>query len=257
MNNKKSMIISYYNNKKDLSLPWKIKNLLKLEGEILFPQGFILTDQKDIWQEVFIYYEKYISSPFYICRSAMIYEDGEVLSYAWLFESIEWKYNENNLLEDIKEVFLSLNNEFIDEYEKNCLWFILENRKMNVLVQEFIIWEVSWVYFSEYSWGRLIEYVKWCNQFLVEWIVNTNKIFLDKEYRLEKHIKNNQYKYIGENLDIFIYDRINQSLSDFMMEELFFTFKKLERFFDFPLDVEWTIRWGKVYILQVRPLIEK
>ena len=121
---------------------------------------------------------------------------------------------------------------------------------MNVLVQEFIIWEISWVYFSEYSWDRLVEYIKWTNQFLVDWIVKSNKLILDKNYDEISHEKNIQYKFIWENLDIFIFDELNNWLSDENKDKLIKELKRLKTYFNFEIDVEWTIKNWELFILQ-------
>ncbi len=160
--------------------------------------------------------------------------------------------------QDIIDVFDSINNDFLDEYEKNVIWEVQKERKMNVLVQELIIWEVSGIYFSKYKWDdKIIEYIKWCNQFLVDWTVKWNKIILDSKFKILEHIKNKQYKYIWESLEIFIYEKENNSLNNIYLEELLNILKNLETFFDFDIDVEWTIRDWNVYILQVRPITIK
>lgn len=247
------MIISY-DEVINLNLWWKINNLLKIKDKFNIPKWFIISDFSFNNKELNNFYFKNINSDFYICRSSMNNEDSKKISYAGLFESIEWKYTDNNLVLDIKEVFDSLNNNFLDEYEEKILWEKINNREMNVLVQEFIVWDISWVYFSNYNWSRLIEYVKWCNQFLVDGFVNSNKIVLDFNYNIFKHIKTNQYKYIWENLDIFIYNKENNCLNESMMIFLIKELKRLREFFDFEIDVEWTIKDGKLFILQVRPI---
>lgn len=255
MINKKSMI----NNYKDISINsnfgWKILNLLKIKNNFNIPKWFIVTEKEDhINNDIYKYYYEIINDKFYICRSSMNNEDSLKLSYAWLFDSIEWRIIDNTLLEDIVDVFNSLENDFLDEYEEKVLWKRVENRKMNVLVQEFILWEVSWVYFSDYSWNRLIEYIKWTNQFLVDWVVKSNKLILDKDYNEINHEKNIQYKYIWENLDIFIFDKLNNWLSDENKDKLINELKRLKTYFDFEIDVEWTIKNWELFILQVRPI---
>lgn len=254
MINKKGMIKNYKEINKDYDLGWKIKNILKIQNDFNIPKWFIITDKYDINERLFREYKENINSKFYICRSSMNNEDSKELSYAWLFESIEWKYSEKLLLKDIQYVFDSINNNFLDEYEQKIIWKKIFNRKMNVLVQEFIVWEVSWVYFSDYKWNRLLEYIKWCNQFLVEWIVKSNSITLDKMYNIKKHSINKQYKYIWENLDVFIYNKKNNCLEDNTLNSLILELKKLKKFFNFEIDVEWTIVKWVIYILQVRPI---
>lgn len=257
MINKKNMIKNYKEINLNDNLGWKIKNLLKIQNEFNIPKWFILTKESDITKNLFKIYENNIWSDFYICRSSMNNEDSQKFSYAGLFESIEWKFSDKIILENIKEVFDSLNNDFLDEYELKIIWKKIENRKMNVLVQEFIIWEVSWVYFSNYKWNRLIEYIKWCNLFLLDWIVKSNKIILDYNYNELEHIKNMQYKYIWKDLDVFIFKKENNSLSKELQEVLISELIRLKTFYDYEIDVEWTILKGKLYILQVRPITFK
>ena len=250
------MIVEYDKIKDFGKLGWKINNLLEIRDYFNIPKWFIITDKKDLKKfDIKKVYEQYLNTQFYICRSSMSNEDSKKLSYAWLFESIEWNIGNWWLEEDIGEVFESINNNFLDKYEKNIIGHIIKNRKMNVLVQEFILWDVSWVYFSKFDRDKkIIEYIKWCNQFLVDWIVKSNKIILNNKFEIKNHEKNKQYKYIWENLDIFIYEKINNSLNEKVLEKLLIELKKLENFFDFDIDVEWTIKDWKVYILQVRPI---
>lgn len=237
------------------SLWWKIGNLLKVQDYFNVPRWFVVIDELGTNDGLIKYFKDYINSDFYICRSSMSNEDSKELSYAWLFESIIWKIEEWLLLDDIKSVFHSVNNSFLNEYEKKISWKIFKNRKMNVLIQEFITWEISGVYFSSFKWNRVIEYIKWCNPFLVDWLVKSNNIILDQDYNVLKHLKNKQYKYIWENLDIFIYHKENNSLSENIFDKLINEFKKLETFFDFEIDVEWTVFKGRFIYYRLDQLL--
>lgn len=247
------MIMDYLDIPQNGNLWWKILNLIKIKNIVNIPRWFVITNLKEI-NEANKYYKNKINSDFYICRSSMDNEDWLELSYAWLFESIEWKYYKKNLTNDIKTVFLSLNNNYLDEYEKSVVWKITRNRKMSVLIQEFIIWDISWIYFSKFNWGKIIEYVKWCNQFMVNWIIKSNKIVLDRNNNIIEHKKNVQYKYIWKNLDIFIYNKVNNCLKQNILKKLLFTLNKIEAYFEYKIDVEWTISNWEIYILQVRPI---
>lgn len=248
-------MIIFYNDILDKNLWWKIYNLIKIKDYFNIPAWFVITEISDLnWKNIYEIYKNNILTDFYICRSSMNNEDSLKLSYAWLFDSIEWKINENILEKDINEVFSSLNNDFLDNYELNIIWKKVNDRKMNVLIQEFIIWDISWIYFSKFNWKKLIEYVKWCNQFLVNATVKSNKIILDDDYNILEHIKNIQYKYIWENLDIFIYNNENNSLSFELQKKLINELQRLRSFFDYEIDVEWTIKNWLIYILQVRPI---
>ena len=46
----------------------------------------------------------------------------------------------------------------------------------------------------------------------------------------------------------------DQKLSDSQIKELLEVVKKLEKFFGFPVDVEWTIANNELFILQSRPI---
>ena len=248
------MIMNYSQINLEKSVGWKILNLLKIKDAFYIPRWFMLTEREDINEDIYTDYMNIVWSEYYICRSSMSNEDSMKLSYAGLFESIEWRISEKLLHNDILDVFQSVENDFLDEYEIKITWKVLEKRKMNVLIQEFIIWEVSWVYFSNFNNGRLIEYIKWCNQFLVDGVVKANKLFLSKNYTIIEHKKNIQYKYIWENLDIYIYEKENNSLTLECEGLLISELSRLQTFYDFEIDVEWTISKWKLYILQVRPI---
>lgn len=132
---------------------------------------------------------------------------------------------------------------------------------MNVLVQEYIFWDYSGLYFSNLDNQKILSVIKWWNSLLVDWKVNWTNLYMDENYNI---IKDEYYNIIKD--EYFIQEKIldkdfkiKEYYKKVYIEKKFFlellkTFIKIEKIYDYPVDIEWTIMWKKVYILQVRPI---
>lgn len=97
---------------------WKIDNLnFLLNKGFNIPKWFVLYKLLDK-EVIYSFYKKHFNNNSYIVISSANCEDWFKISYAWLFKSIYWFYNEWKLYEDIIEVFASINNNYLDLYEK-------------------------------------------------------------------------------------------------------------------------------------------
>jgi len=197
-------------------------------------------------------YDKYVGSSNYIVRSSSNFEDSNNLSYAWIFLSVSGIYSKKTLIEDIDRVFKSMDSKLIDAYELGVLWKINKNRKMNVIIQEYIEWEFSWVYFSKLDNKEILNYVLWWNSLLIEWVedwsilhfdVNKNIIF--EEYNIQKYITNISSKI--EYHDVF---KLSFDIVMYIIGEL----RRIRNIFQWEVDIEWTFKDNILYILQVRPI---
>lgn len=175
--------------------------------------------------------------PPFAVRSSSTAEDSLKFSFAGLFDSFLY-IKPKDLKEKIKEVYASLFNVRAIEYAyRNGI--DLRNIKMGILVQEMIKGEKFGVGF----------YFKNSNAeiFAIESVVGE-----PSEVTAGKSIPDT---YIIKNRKITKYPRkINlNSLFDFEINEITFLMKKLKNKV-FPLDIEWALEEGKLWLLQLRPL---
>jgi len=233
---------------------WKADNLNYLYQKWFnIANGFCISSHSIDKKLIEEYYERFIISDKYIIRSSANCEDWKKLSYAWMFKSIEWKYKNWLLHNNIKKVFDSINNSFLDMYEKNIIGKIIKNRKMNVLIQEYIVWDYSWVYLSNINDERVLWIIKWWNKLLVDWQVNWINIYMNKNFKIIKQEYNIQEKILDWNFNILEYNK-KVIIENKLFLNLIKEFIKIEKIFNFDVDIEWTIKEDKIYILQVRPI---
>lgn len=237
----------------NLDFWWKFEKLNFLfKNNLKIPKTFVVNEKNIDFNNILKLYKKYINSEFYIVRSSCNVEDWWKLSYAWLFCSIFWKISENLLEKNIKKVTSSKNNENIILYEKYLLWKNIE-KEINIIVQEYIFWDFSGVYFSDLDGKKLINIIFWWNKLLVDWVENSTNIYLNEKFEVIKIEIWFQKKYLWENYDIFECNKnikVPQNILNIIIENM----KKVEKLFDFWIDVEFTIKNNEFYFLQLRPI---
>ncbi len=173
-------------------------------------------------------------------RSSVDLEDGINHSFAGLFET-HLHVPTALVIEKIHEVKKSVESLRVQAYltDKG-----LTNRlKMAVVVQEMISAEFSGVSFSRSPIGRssdiLIEVIEGVGEALVSGHVKPNT------YRMDR---------FGEIVDEIISQE--KSLSRELLQEIFSLTLKLEKDFQFPVDLEWCVKDGWLLVLQVRPITQ-
>ncbi len=237
--------------KQERSLWWKISYLFIAFNKWFNVPKSIILKKKVGESELYSLYREEINTPIYIVRSSASLEDWVNFSFAWIFDSIEWFYSKNSLYTDYCDVLSSFNNTWVKIYEDEKK-INISNMKVNILVQEYISWEYSWVYFSRFKNWKLIEFVKWWNALLVNWRVSPSSIFL---WSSDKVCLKKQDKYLDKELNIVNYWKLNKLFIKKYYNLVKYELEKLEKLYNFPIDVEWTVRDSKLYILQVRPII--
>ena len=242
-----------------IELWWKIKNLVLLSNKgFNIPKSLIVAwkiSKKDLLEA----YDSWLWSDLYIVRSSATVEDGVENSFAGIFDSVEGFYNYWKLFEDYLYVLGSLNWDAFKIYVKRKNISIQSPLKMNILIQEYIWGEYSWVFFSSYKWGMYLEFIKGGNAFLVNGIVIPNKVVINSEYSEESFLKWEQSRYLDRLLNINFMDTENEitELNTFRkawLKKVLVVMERIVQFFSFEVDVEWTIRGGEVFVLQVRPI---
>lgn len=179
-----------------------------------------------------------------VVRSSAPGEDSSSSSFAGLHESYIDIKTETDILEKIKLVWSSLWSDSALLYRKELDLSIYKS-SMGVIVQEMIFGEVSGVAFSKNPLNGeekiIIEAVEGLNQKLVDGETEPCRWIINK--------RNNEVESVTESVE-----SSSALLDGKNIEFLSFTLKKLEKEFNFPIDLEWTLRDNSFYLLQVRPI---
>jgi len=179
-----------------------------------------------------------------VVRSSAPGEDSSYSSFAGLHDSYIDIKKETDVLEKIKLVWSSLWSDSALLYRKELDLNIYKS-SMGVIVQEMISGEVSGIAFSKNPLNKeekiIIEAVEGLNQKLVNGETEPCRWVINK--------KSNKIESITESRESSsaLLDKTN-------IEYLSSLLKKLEKEFNFPIDLEWTLKDGIFYLLQVRPI---
>jgi len=171
----------------------------------------------------------------WIIRSSSPYE-----AYAGVYESFAMIDTITEVQEKVKDVFASL-------YSPRALIYRHQhkvshkNLYMPVLIQEFIEGEQSGILFTKHpdtseDSMHLVTARGGCGQ-LVEGIADSTEYIL-KDFKTQ-YMRRNQNSETLKNADLYKLEMVG---------------RELEHIFQTPLDIEWTIKKGTLYILQVRPI---
>ncbi|GAB0175096.1 MAG: hypothetical protein HHAS10_09750 [Candidatus Altimarinota bacterium] len=217
--------------------PPKIARLLEL-GEtfpipksIYFPLSYI-SDMDDILHA----YETLIHEEKYIVRSADKTEDGDHKSYAGVYLTKTNKYSKKNLRNDILSVALGLSEGGF------------------ILIQEYIEADFSGIYFGNIGYERSgIEYIAGGNELLTNGSEVGSSIIFDKNGKQivsEVQYQDSILKNSLQKEDFCSYANIRMSEREAIKDTLF----NLKTTSGNNIDVEWAIKNGRVYILQIRSI---
>lgn len=167
----------------------------------------------------------------FILRSSAVGEDGKETSFAGIFESVKIR-NRADIKRGLRIIFDSLNSEKLKYYLKSKN--IKETPKLAIILQEFIKGDVSGVLFS-------LE-----NQYVINSNFGTAESVVQGE-SCDEYIANNKNKVMNKFLN-------KDSLKTDQVKNLVNIAKRINKIFNNPQDIEWTIKGSKVYILQSRPI---
>lgn len=219
--------------------------LLKQKG-FNVPEFFVLTHDK-IRNNKLEEIEEKIKSKIisknkeFILRSSATGEDTPDSSFAGIFESIKID-NKENFKKDLKKVLDSLNSERLSFYLKNKK--IKEKPRLSIIVQEFVKGDVSGVMFSSATKngkkGTLVNSNFGGASSIVDG-KDSDSCFVDENsIVIEKVKQSNKF-----------------SLTDSQIKSLVELGKRIEKVFNVPQDIEWTIKNNGIYVLQSRPITKQ
>jgi phosphoenolpyruvate synthase/pyruvate phosphate dikinase len=171
-------------------------------------------------------------------RSSTTLEDAERYSYAGQFESFLGVTKED-VLSKVKLCWNSLFSQRVLAYAQGADSI----GKMAVIIQEMVAADISGVCFSinpvNYDANAIIiELVVGLGDSLVQGAVVPDRYIVCKDTLIikEKHVN------IGEVIE------------DSIVKEVARLAVKIEKLYNKPMDVEWALKNGKLYILQARPI---
>ena len=197
-----------------------------------------------------------------VVRSSATIEDSGKASFAGRFKTVINVKGIENIKDAIKEVYASTFTNDVLSYCKNA-GKNLDSVKMAVIIQELIIGDASGVMFTmdpnTFDEKTLIEAVVGLNEGLVSGKITPSKFTYDNnkhaiessDYTKQSNairIKNNGIETTNNDKDI------KNFLDKETLERLGSIGQEIEKLFGAPQDIEWTIKDGKIYVLQSRPI---
>lgn len=207
------------------------------------PPGFVITTETNdkmsiaLQKDIFAYFDR-LGSELVAVRSTAVAEDGANDAWAGQMDSF-LNVERKEIITSIKKCWDSATSQRAKAYAKQKG---LAAGKLAVIVQRMIHGDVSGVAFSVHPVSKnpnhmIIEAVEGLAESLVSGTATPDSYIVNKKDG--KIVK----KAAPESL-----------LSNKQVAEVADSVKRLEKYFKFPVDVEWTISSGKLYILQSRPI---
>lgn len=209
-----------------------------------------------IENEIIKNYEK-LNCKYVAVRSSATSEDGKNHAWAGQLETF-LNVDKNNILESVKKCWCSI-------FSPRALFYRIKNNDTSeisvaVVVQKMIQSEVSGIAFSinpttNNTNELVIESVWGLGEAIVSGKVTPDTYIINKEKNTidSKEIRNQKIKLVDKQW-IKIQNGDSQKISDEVIIKLSNTIKNIEKFYGFPVDVEWGIEDSEIYILQCRPI---
>ena len=196
------------------------------------PEGFVLTELSEIDEAAG--YEAFdaLRSDYVSVRSSASNEDGAEASNAGQYETCLF-VDRAQLMDSVGKCVASLSSERVKEYSSH---FDLSSGTMNVVVQRMIDSEKSGVLFTaapEKGSDILIEAVRGQGEQLVSGQQSARRYLISRK----------NYLPCADDL-----------LSEDEVRRLYKAGKKIRAVFGGEMDIEWAIRGGELFFLQMRPI---
>lgn len=192
-------------------------------------------------------------------RSSATLEDGKDCAWAGQLESF--------LNVTKHEVVGAVKNCWRSAFSPRAIFYRAKNAEKNnmsvaVVVQKMIQSDISGVGFSINPTNNnfdeiVIEGAFGLGEAIVSGSVTPDTYIVARGEILNKIVRNQRQKLMmidGRNEWVDIENSELQKLSDAQILDLANTIKKIEIFYGFPVDVEWGIQNGELYVLQARPI---
>lgn len=202
----------------------------------------------------------HLHAPFVAVRSSATCEDASDKAWAGQLDTF-LNINKENLLEKIKLCWASLFSERTLAYGGD----ILDKASISVVIQEMVFADVAGVAFSVNPLTQnineiLVNAVYGIGEAIVSGQVTPDQYLLHKTGRILNQTHETQSKGLYQKRDKLVWRDIEQNkqnkakMSPEKILELGSVIAKIEKFYNFPVDVEFAIKNKKIYILQARPI---
>jgi phosphohistidine swiveling domain-containing protein len=198
-----------------------------------------------------------------VVRSSAVGEDSSHTSFAGIHESYVNIHGRNSIIEHIKLVWASLWSDAALLYRRE-LDLNIEKSAMAVVVQEIVTGERSGVAFSTSPSNpeqSVIEAVHGLNQGLVDGMVEPDRWILERSNGkiLSHHVPKREKAVVPDSSGTVLrnltdHETSASPLTDEEALEIYRLAVRAEEASGKPQDVEWTIRRGRIYCLQSRPV---
>ncbi len=198
-----------------------------------------------------------------IFRSSFSIEDSKKYSFAWIFDSYFPIFDNNALQSAIDKSKLYYES---DKFMNYVIYNKISQSDIiyNYMLQEFIVWDLSWVIFSSYDKKYIrIEFIPWLNYPFTDGYITSPNIYLFNKDDFNDFIINDVYT---ENFCLSILNWKISKIDTVVEYEIKFISLKdkllkividIEKLFWCPQNIEFTIKNDDIYILQSRDIINK
>lgn len=196
------------------------------------PQGFVITAIDQLDEEALYQAFDALQVPLVSVRSSASNEDQSTVSNAGQYETCLFVDREH-LLESVRKCLASLESKRVQDYARH---FDLNKGAMNIVVQEMVDSDKAGVLFTaspNKGSHLLIEAVKGQGENLVSGQVSAHRYEISRKC----------YRPCSDDL-----------LEESEIRLLFDTGKKIRETFGDEQDIEWALKDGKLFLLQMRPI---
>lgn len=237
-----------------------------IQAGFVVPEGFVISAKAyqaktpELAADILQSFDE-LAADFVAVRSSAINEDGNEAAWAGQLDTF-LNCQRDNLIEKVQQCWQSAGSARAQSYAKQKG---LDSTQVAVIVQKMIQGEISGVAFSAHPVTGSTE------QLVIEAGFGLGEAIVSGEvtpdtYIVDKGSLNASEKHLSTQSKMLIKDKTGQTvwqdlqpnqepkLSDHQISELAKLVNKLEAFFGFPVDVEWTISNDTLYLLQCRPI---
>jgi phosphoenolpyruvate synthase/pyruvate phosphate dikinase len=238
-----------------------------IRADFTVPDGFVITAEAFLHmtpalQKYILSYFDALGTAFVAVRSSAINEDGKDAAWAGQLDTF-LNCNRTHVIARIEQCWESANSERAKSYARQKS---IETAAVAVVVQRMVDSDVSGVAFSVHpvtgnTAQVVIEAGLGLGEAIVSGSITPDTYIVDKNTGncLEKYISKQSRKLVRSATGITDWQNTGahgnrQKLTDKQVVELCGQISKLEAYFGHPVDVEWAIQAGELYILQSRPI---
>lgn len=234
------------------------------------PNWFVLTTEafwkeKELWSNEVLKAFELLDSPFVAVRSSGTKEDGDVDSFAGQFESYLFVRRED-LIQKILQCHKSVSSPRIQSYCESK-GIAHDEIKVAVVIQKMVDSEVAGVCFtvnpvSHQEDEIMIEAGYGLGEAVVSGMITPDNYIISKQtWELKKALSQQEKKLIlapepWGTQEVVIEDALQgqQKLNDEQIWILAQLAEQVESHYGKPMDIEWALEKGKLYLLQARPI---